>query len=46
MEYMPGGDLYSKISKQEFTGPDEINCYFKQLINGIDYMHSVGVAHR
>jgi serine/threonine protein kinase len=24
----------------------EINCCFKQLINGIHYLHSMGVAHR
>lgn len=24
----------------------EINCCFKQLLNGVQYLHSVGVAHR
>jgi len=46
MEYMPGGDLYGRIFHGTLTDPDEINCFFKQLIHGIAYIHSMGVAHR
>lgn len=46
MEFLAGGDLYTRISKSTLSDPDEINCYFKQLINGVSYLHSVGVAHR
>lgn len=45
MEYCPHGDLYEAIkagTMQQF----EIDCYFRQLISGVEYLHSVGVAHR
>lgn len=45
MEYCPGGDLYSVI-RDGSMGSDEIDCYFKQLIEGVAYLHSLGVAHR
>ncbi|ORZ20387.1 kinase-like domain-containing protein [Absidia repens] len=45
MEYCSGGDLYQAIKKDKMTLP-KINSYFKQLILGLDYLHSLGVAHR
>ncbi|KAF8975291.1 serine/threonine-protein kinase HAL4/sat4 [Entomortierella lignicola] len=45
MEYCCGGDLYNSI-KQGHMSRIEIDCCFKQLINGIAYLHSMGVAHR
>lgn len=45
MEYCPGGDLYEIIKHGKMTMV-EINCCFKQLINGIVYLHTMGVAHR
>ncbi|KAK4049794.1 hypothetical protein OIV83_003850 [Microbotryomycetes sp. JL201] len=45
MEYCPGGDLYAAIKKGEMT-PPEINSYFKQILAGVAYLHSMGVAHR
>ena len=45
MEYCPGGDLYEILRNGKMTML-EINCCFKQLINGVDYLHSMGVAHR
>nr|CAG8471977.1 1941_t:CDS:2 [Entrophospora candida] len=45
MEYCAGGDLYSAIKASHMTSV-EINCCFKQLIMGISYLHSMGVAHR
>lgn len=46
MEYMPGGDLYTLLASGSLNEPDEIACLFKQLMNGVAYLHSVGVAHR
>ena len=46
MEFMSGGDLYNRISHGTLTDLDEMHCYFKQLLKGVAYLHSVGVAHR
>lgn len=46
MEFCAGGDLYSLIvvaGKLEYT---EADCFFKQILRGIAYMHEMGVAHR
>ncbi|KAF8966530.1 serine/threonine-protein kinase HAL4/sat4 [Entomortierella lignicola] len=45
MEYCSGGDLYNAI-KQGHMSRVEIDCCFKQLLNGVAYLHSMGVAHR
>ncbi|CED85113.1 serine threonine protein kinase [Phaffia rhodozyma] len=45
MEYCPGGDLYAAIKKGNMP-PDTVDCYFKQILEGIAYLHSMGVAHR
>ncbi|KAA1138216.1 serine/threonine-protein kinase HAL4/sat4 [Puccinia graminis f. sp. tritici] len=45
MEYCPGGDLYAAIKRGSMKQP-EINSYFKQILNGIAYLHQMGVAHR
>ncbi|KAJ3249241.1 serine/threonine-protein kinase HAL4/sat4 [Chytriomyces hyalinus] len=46
MEYAEGGDLYAKIHTGLLTDPDVIDCFFKQLLSGVSYLHSMGVAHR
>ncbi|KAJ3330820.1 serine/threonine-protein kinase HAL4/sat4 [Blyttiomyces sp. JEL0837] len=46
MEYAAGGDLYSRIHAGTLTDAGEINCYFKQLLRGVQYLHSMGVAHK
>lgn len=46
MEYCSGGDLFTLIvaaGKLEYA---EADCFFKQLIRGVNYMHDVGVSHR
>lgn len=45
MEYCPGGDLYAAI-KRGGMSQAEVECCFKQIMNGITYLHSMGVAHR
>ncbi|SGY25429.1 BQ5605_C018g08614 [Microbotryum silenes-dioicae] len=45
MEYCPGGDLYAAIKKGDMS-PQAINSYFKQILAGVAYLHSMGVAHR
>lgn len=45
MEFCPGGDLYAAIKKGGMS-PSEVECCFKQMLQGISYLHSQGVAHR
>lgn len=48
MEYCNGGDLFGLIydNAQDGLEPAEANCFFKQLMHGIAYLHSMGIAHR
>jgi protein-serine/threonine kinase len=46
MEYCSGGDLYTLILAAGNLEPVEADCYFKQLMRGVEYMHEMGVAHR
>lgn len=46
MEFCSGGDLYTLViaaGKLEYI---EADCFFKQLVRGVSYMHTMGVAHR
>lgn len=45
MEYCMYGDLNDIIGMNYFTKEDR-NCMFKQLLRGVDYLHSRGIAHR
>ncbi|EGW34066.1 serine/threonine protein kinase [Spathaspora passalidarum NRRL Y-27907] len=46
MEFCSGGDLYTLIIGQGKLEYAEADCYFKQLIRGVNYIHEMGVAHR
>jgi serine/threonine protein kinase len=50
MEFCDSGDLFSLIAsyKQEnkHMPREERNCLFKQLLQGVDYLHQHGIAHR
>jgi len=46
MEYCAGGDLYSLVLAAGKLEVIEADCYFKQLMRGVEYMHEMGVAHR
>lgn len=46
MEYCAGGDLYTLILTSGTLEVPEADCYFKQLMRGVEYMHEMGVAHR
>ena len=45
MEYIPCGDLFSLISVTHGLDIVECDCFFKQILNAITYLHSVGVSH-
>jgi serine/threonine-protein kinase Chk1 len=46
MEFAEGGDLFDKIEPDVGIGEDVAHLYFTQLISGIGFIHSKGVAHR
>jgi len=46
MEYCAGGDLYTLILAAGHLEVLEADCYFKQIMRGVEYMHEMGVAHR
>ena len=46
MEYCAGGDLYTLVLAATTLSVQEADCYFKQLMRGVEYMHEMGVAHR
>jgi serine/threonine-protein kinase Chk1 len=46
MEYAEGGDLFDKIEADVGVRQDIAQIYFCQLVSGVSFMHSQGVAHR
>ncbi|KAH0596976.1 hypothetical protein MHUMG1_05284 [Metarhizium humberi] len=49
MEYCAEGDLFGLVQKGFFKGEDKKKdrlCLFKQLIQGVNYLHANGIAHR
>ncbi|KAI1202931.1 putative serine/threonine protein kinase [Nemania serpens] len=46
MEFAEGGDLFDKIEADIGVTEDIAHLYFLQLISGVSFMHSKGVAHR
>jgi protein-serine/threonine kinase len=41
----PGGDLFTCIMTERMSEIEKL-CCFKQMLQGLAYLHSVGVAHR
>ncbi|KAK3177279.1 hypothetical protein K4F52_009921 [Lecanicillium sp. MT-2017a] len=49
MEYCSEGDLFSLVQKGWLKGEAKLKdrlCLFKQLIQGVGYLHANGIAHR
>jgi 5'-AMP-activated protein kinase catalytic alpha subunit len=46
MEYCKLGELFDYIVKYKRLSEDESANFFYQLINGVEYIHSQGIAHR
>ncbi|KAL2161149.1 hypothetical protein VTH06DRAFT_8368 [Thermothelomyces fergusii] len=49
MEYCEDGDLFTLVNKKYLKAEDREKdrlCLFKQLVTGIHYLHSNGIAHR
>lgn len=45
MEYCGQGELFSLVQKGYLQMDDKF-CLFKQLLQGVEYLHSNGIAHR
>ncbi|KAG8623292.1 hypothetical protein KVT40_008268 [Elsinoe batatas] len=46
MEFCAGGDLYSLVLAAQKLEVAEADCYFLQMMRGVEYIHEMGVAHR
>jgi len=46
MEYCSGGDVFNLIQEKPMSAPDDAACLFKQLLLGLQHLHSLGIAHR
>jgi serine/threonine protein kinase len=53
MEFCSYGEIYTLVERKLFAGGvegfysrDDRLCFFKQLLRGVDYLHSHGIAHR
>lgn len=46
MEFCAGGDLYTLVLAAGKLEMLEADCFFKQLMRGVEYIHEMGVAHR
>jgi serine/threonine protein kinase len=45
MEYAPYGDFFDIVMSRELKEETLIRTYFHQLIEGLEYLHSKGIAH-
>lgn len=45
MEYCAQGEIFTLVQKRYLSLDDNL-CLFKQLIRGVAYLHSHGIAHR
>jgi protein-serine/threonine kinase len=46
MEFCAGGDLHSLVRSNDKLDVVEADCFFLQLMRGVQYIHTMGVAHR
>ncbi|KAK6027348.1 kinase domain protein [Ostertagia ostertagi] len=46
LEYADGGELFDQIEPDVGMPPVKAQFYFRQLLNGLKHIHSMGVVHR
>ena len=46
MEYCKRGELFNYLVKHQRLSEEEASIFFYQIINGVEHIHSKGIAHR
>nr|CCC53495.1 protein kinase [Trypanosoma vivax Y486] len=46
MDYLPGGDLYSRIYPKSQLSPTDVQLYMAEVVLALQHMHHYDVAHR
>ena len=46
MEYACGGELFDYIVRKDRLSEKEAVKFYQQVISGIEFLHSKGIAHR
>lgn len=46
MQYAEQGSLLKLIRKEKYLPEERARSYFSQLLNAVEYIHSMGVVHR
>ena len=46
MEYCKRGELFNYIVEHQRLSEEEASVFFYQIINGVEHIHSKGIAHR
>ncbi|KAG2231320.1 hypothetical protein INT48_001256 [Thamnidium elegans] len=46
LEYVPGGSISSLLSKYQFFDEPLVKYYTRQILSGLQYLHSCNILHR
>ena len=46
LEYATGGELFDRIEPDHGMEPGEAYRYFRDLLDGVQYLHEKGIVHR
>ena len=46
LEFLSGGELFDRIEPEKGMAPSQARRFFRQLIQGVEYLHEKGITHR